>query len=58
MVLMPRACGSAANWNKAKREHHPLSTGAPKNSEKPYITPETEAYAVWLCKGNAIRWKK
>jgi len=58
MVLMPRVCGSAANWNKAKRECHPLSTGAPKNSEKPYITPETEAYAVWLCKGNAIRWKK
>ena len=58
MTLLPRACGSAANWNKAKREYHPLSTGAPKNSEKPYITPETEAYAVWLCKGNAIRWKK
>ena len=58
MVLMPRACGSATNWNKAKREYHPLSTGAPKNSEKPYITPETEAYAVWLCKGNAIRWKR
>jgi len=58
MVLMPRACGSAANWNKAKREHHPLSTGGSKNSKKPYITPETEAYAVWLCKGNAIRWKK
>jgi len=35
-----------------------LSTGAPKNSEKPYIAPETEACAVWLCKGNAIRWKK
>jgi len=58
MVLMPRACGSAANWNKAKCEYHPLSTGAPKNSKKPYIAPETEAYAVWLCKSNAIRWKK
>jgi len=55
---MPRACGSATNWNKAKREHHPLSTGAPKNSEKPYIAPETEACAIWLCKGNAIHWKK
>jgi len=57
MVLMPRAC-SAANWNKAKREYHPLSTGAPKNSKKLYIMPKTEVYAVWLCKGNAIRWKK
>jgi len=55
LVLMPRACGSVANWNKAKREYHPLSAGSPKNSEKPYITPETEAYAVWLCKGNVIR---
>jgi len=58
MVLMPRACGSVANWNKTKRECHTLSAGAPKNSGKPYIAPETEAYAVWLCKDNAIRWKK
>ena len=58
MVLMPRACGSAANWNKDKREHHTLSKGAPASSGKPYIMAETEAYAVLVCKGNAIRWKR
>jgi len=58
MTLMPRACGAAANWNKSKREYLTLSRGAPQNTNKPYITTKTEAYAVWLMKGNAIRWKR
>mgnify|MGYP007080211257 CR=1 FL=1 len=55
---MPRACGSVANWNKTKRECHTLSQRAPQNRQKPHVAPEKEACAVWLCKGNVIRWKK
>jgi ribosomal protein S8 len=50
--FMAKACGSAKHWNKEKREHMPLSRAHPKNSKKPYITPQTEAYAVLLFKGN------
>ena len=58
MILMPKAVGSAANWNKSKREYHCLSTGAPNKSEKPYVSPETEANAVLQMKGNHVRWAK
>jgi len=58
MNLIPKAVGSAANWNKSKREYNCLSTGAPIKSKKPYISPETEAYAVLQLKGNHGRWQK
>jgi hypothetical protein len=35
-----------------------LSTGAPAKSKKPYVSPETEAYAVMQFKGNHSRWQK
>jgi hypothetical protein len=58
MNLIPKAVGSATNWNKAKREYHCLSSGAPSKSKKPYISPETEAYALMQLKGNTGRWLK
>jgi len=52
MLLMPRACGSAANWNKAKRECHPcpqVPLKAPKNPTlrpKQRLTPSGSATAT------------
>jgi len=55
---MPKACCSVTNWNKAKHKFLTLSKWVPLNSNKPYISPKTEAYAILVCKGNAMRWKK
>ena len=59
MEIIPKATGSAQHWNKAKREYLPLSTAAPRNApNKPYITPETEAYSMIVYVGNRTRWIK
>ena len=59
MVLIPKACGCATIWNKAKLEHMCLSTAAPNDDpNRPHVTSETEAYAIMVAKSNDMRWRK
>jgi len=58
MHLVAKATGSSKIFDKKERARMTLSKAAIPKSKRPYITPQTEAYAVLLMKGNHSRWLK
>jgi len=57
--IMANATGSAERWNTSHRGYFCLYNGHPPNKKDPidyHITPETEAYALLVIRGNYRCW--
>lgn len=57
--IMDKATGSAKRWNEYHRGYLRLCDGKKPNGKREidfYVTPETEAYALLIIKGNFRRW--
>ena len=55
--IMAKATGCNAIWSHEHRGYFTLTEGHPPNSTTPYVTPETEAYALLIINGNLVKWR-
>jgi len=56
-IVLPKAVGNTKDWAPEKRYFGCISTHHhPSDKKKKYITPATEAYAVWVFESNLECW--
>lgn len=54
--VLPKAAGNHSDWHPDHRHYMTISEGKPPNSDTPYITPSTEAFAVAAIVNNSVKW--
>jgi hypothetical protein len=57
--ILAKAVGTDTRWNKHHRGYFCIYNGKPPGARRPielYVTPETEAYTVFVIRGNYNRW--
>jgi hypothetical protein len=55
--LLPKACGTQAEWGPDHHFYMTVQKGAPANRPKRhYVTSSTEAFAVWVIENNRVAW--
>ena len=56
-VVIPKACGNTSDWSNDKRYFGTMSQHHwPDSTKKKYVTPHTEALAIWFIENNRAGW--
>lgn len=55
--VLPKACGTQSEWGPEHHYYMTVQKGAPaKRPKSYYVTPSTEAFAVWVIENNREAW--
>jgi len=55
--VLPKACGTQSEWGPEHHYYMTVQKGAPaKRPKRYYVTPSTEAFAVWVIENNRESW--